>query len=164
MRQISLHIWLFVWLLTQIVSLTAVIFLFTLGLILIEFLLYPLALGIGALLSGLTAVWASNRLVKDGLQTSMEAVVLRCELAAAILSLILIAASAAGFTAVPPILTAGAAAFFLALVAVYSTVKLRHPPLPGTNSPRRAIALLVIALMAIPAVIFLASLFGWAGA
>jgi hypothetical protein len=164
MRQISLHIWLLVWLPTQIVSLTAAIFLFTFGLILIEFLLYPLALGIGALLSGLTAVWVSNRLFKDGLQTSMEAVVLRCELAAVILSLILIAASAGGFTAVPPILTAGAAAFVLALVATYCKIKLRRPPIPSTNAPRRAIVLLVIALMAIPAVIFIASLFGWAGA
>jgi hypothetical protein len=164
MQQRTFSTWLLVWLPTQIVSLAATIFLFTLGLILIEFLLYPLALGISALLSGLTAAWASNRLVKDGLQTSMEAVVPRCELAAVILSLILIAASATGFTAIPPILTASAAAFVMALVAVYSAMRLRRPPLPGTNSQRRALVWLAIALISIPVVIFIASLFGWAGA
>ena len=164
MQQTTFSSWLLVWLPTQIASLAATIFLFTLGLILVEFLLYPLALGISALICGLTAVWASNRILKDGLQASMEAVVTRCELAAAILSLILIAASAAGFTAVPPILSAGATAFVIALVSVYSAMRLRRAPLPGTNSPRRAIVWLAIALISIPVVIFIASQFGWAGA
>jgi hypothetical protein len=76
-------IWLLVWLLTQGISLISVTLLFTLGLILIEFLLYPLALCIVALLAGLTAVLASNLLVRDGLQTPVEAIVVRCEATAA---------------------------------------------------------------------------------
>jgi hypothetical protein len=162
MQRTSFFTWLLVWLPTQIVSLAAATFLFTLGLILIEFLLYPLALGISALLAGVTAVWASDRVVRDGLQASAEAVVLRCEAAAAVLSLILIAVSASGRAAGPVILASSASAVVLAVVATYGAITQR---VPAQGSQRRRILLwLLLAVIAIPMVIFIAAQFGWAGA
>jgi hypothetical protein len=162
MQRTPFFTWLLVWLPTQIVSLAAATLLFTLGLILIEFLLYPLALGISALLAGLTAVWASNRVVHDGLQATAEAVVLRCEAAAIVLSLILIAASASGRAAAPPILASSAAAVVLAIMATYGAITQRFPA--QANQRRRILLWLLLALIAIPAVIFFAAQFGWAGA
>jgi hypothetical protein len=162
MQRTPFYTWLLVWLPTQIASLTATTLLFTLGLILIEFLLYPLALGISALLAGLTAVWASNRLVHDGLQASAEAVVLRCEAAAAVLSLILIAVSASGRTAGPVVFASSVSAVVLAVVATYGAITQRFAA--QGNQRRRILLWLLLALMAIPVVIFVAAQLGWAGA
>ena len=79
MQKIPIHIWLIVLFVTLLVGVVATTFLFTLGLVLIEFLLYPLALGTSALLTGLTAVWLTNRLSSDDFQTPVVAVVKRCE-------------------------------------------------------------------------------------
>ena len=76
MKKTPVYFWLLVLFLTLLVSVFANTLLFSLGLILIEFLVYPLALGITALLTGLTAVWLSNKLIHDGLQSPVEAVVL----------------------------------------------------------------------------------------
>ena len=164
MKKSPILIWLFVWFLTQVVSLISVTLLFTLGLILIEFLLYPLALGVTALLTGLTAVWAANWLVKDGLRTPVEAVVVRCEKTAIGLSLILIAGYAIGSLPAPPIIASSITAIILAIVAVYSARQLRQPPVTAPHQTRRIVVWLLVAFIAIPGVIFLASLFGWAGA
>ncbi len=156
--------WLFVWLLTFAVSLVFVTLLFTLGLILIEFLLYPLALGIGALLTGLMAVWAGNRLVNDGLQSPVEAVVLRSVGTAVILALLLIAVQALDLLSIPVIYFSVVTGLVLSIVAAYSASQLRQPPVSDPGQTRRVVTWLVVALAAIPIVIFLASLVGWAGA
>ncbi|MFN2135107.1 MAG: hypothetical protein ACK2UK_04080 [Candidatus Promineifilaceae bacterium] len=164
MQDTPLLKWLLIWLPAQIVSLVATIFLFTLGLILIEFLVYPLALGVSALLTGLTAMWASNRLIKDGRLASAKAVVLRCEAAAAALALVLIVASASGRAPSPPIIASSAAAVLLAILATYAAVTQRFPPQELPDQRRRVLLWLLLALLAIPTVILVADQFGWAGA
>jgi hypothetical protein len=164
MAKTPFTIWLLVWLATEIVSLAACLFLFTLGLILIEYLLYPLALGITSLLAGLTAVWASNLLIRDGLQALIEPVIWRCEITAVVLSIILIGIAAAGLSVVPPIFVAISAATILAVVATFAASRLRKPPVEDPRRKWRALLWLLIALIAIPLVIFIASLFGWVGA
>lgn len=164
MKRTPFLTWLLIWIFTLIVSLISVTLLFTLGLILIEFLLYPLALGVSALLTGLAAVWLSNRLVKDSLQTPVEAVVVRCEGTAVVLSLILITIAALGLLPAPLILVSSTAAVVLAVVATYSAQQHRQPAATSPHQTRRVIVWLLLAFIAIPVVIYLASLFGWAGA
>ena len=148
MQKIPVHIWLIVFGLTLLVSVAATTLLFTLGLVLIEFLLYPLALGIAALLAGLTAVWLSNR----------------CEGTAVLLACLLILANALGWLPFLPIFVSGGTAIILALVATFSAARLRQAA-PAAQTPmRRIVTWLIIAFLAIPLVIFVASLFGWAGA
>ncbi len=164
MQKIPVHIWLIVFGLTLLVSVAATTLLFTLGLVLIEFLLYPLALGIAALLAGLTAVWLSNRLSSDNLQTPVAAVVRWCEGTAVLLAFLLILANALGWLPFLPIFVSGGTAIILALVATFSAARLRQAA-PAAQTPmRRIVTWLIIAFLAIPLVIFVASLFGWAGA
>jgi len=163
MKQSSTLSWVLVLVLTLLVSLVLTTLLFTLGLILIEFLLYPLALGISALVTGLTAVWSSNRLVRDGQQALLTAVVQRSEGTAVLLALLLIVAAALDWLALPPIIISSAAALILAGVATYAAHQHRGAE-PEKIPTRRVVTWLLAAFLAIPLVIFLASLFGWAGA
>ncbi len=164
MKKTPVYVWLLIWLLTQVISLFSITLLFSLGLILIEFLLYPLALAIGALLTALTAVWLSNRLVRDDLETPVNEVVLRCEGTAVILALILIAGYLANLLPAPAIIISSAAATVLAVAAVVFSQQLRQPPMTDMHRTRRIIIWLLVAFVSIPVVIFLASLVGWAGA
>ena len=162
MRKTPFYVWLLIFLLTLLVSVVSATLLFTLGLILIEFLLYPLALGIAALLTGLTAVWLTNRLSNDGLQTPVEGVVKWCEGTAVLLALLLILANALGWLPYPPIFISSGTAVILALVATFSAAQLRQAD--SMTPTRRIVTWLIIAFLTIPLVIFVASLFGWAGA
>jgi small-conductance mechanosensitive channel len=164
MKKTPVYIWLLILFLTVLVSVIANTLLFTLGLILIEFLLYPLALGITALLTGLTAVWLSNKLIHDGLQTPVGTVVRWCEGTAVLLSLLLILGNVMGWLPHPPVLVSSGAALILALVATYLASQLRQTVPVDQPATRRIAAWLIIAFLAIPLVIFVASLFGWAGA
>ncbi len=164
MQKPPVHIWLLILGLTLIVNIISATLLFTFGLILIEFLLYPLALAITALLSGLTAVWLSNKLINDNFQTPVEAVIKRCIGTAVFLSLLLILANAMGWLVYPVIFVSSSSAAILALVAAYAASQLRETAPVEQPPMRRIAAWLVIAFLAIPLVIFVASLFGWAGA
>ncbi|MBK7896521.1 MAG: hypothetical protein IPJ90_16925 [Anaerolineaceae bacterium] len=164
MKKTPVYIWLVVLFLTLLVSVFANTLLFTLGLILIEFLVYPLALGITALLTGLTAVWLSNKLIHDGLQSPVEVVVKWCEGTAVLLSLLLIMGNQSGWLPNPPILVSGSSATILALVATYSAGHLRKAISADRTPVRRIVAWLIYAFLTIPLVIFMASLLGLAGA
>lgn len=164
MSKVPWSTWIMVWLPAQLVSLVTCIFLFSLGLILIEFLVYPLALGIAALLVGLTAVWMSNRLIHDNLRTPVNAVVGRCELAAIILSLLLIVTRVASRPIARPIVAISVVSFILAIVATAAAILLRRVPEGDPHLRRRVILWLILAFVSIPLVIYIASLFGLAGA
>jgi hypothetical protein len=164
MQKIPVHIWLIVLFVTLLVSVVATTFLFTLGLVLIEFLLYPLALGISALLTGLTAVWLTNRFSRDDFQTPVAAVVRWCEGTAVLLALLLILANALGWLPFPVIYVSSSSAIILALVATYAAAQLRQAAPVEQPATRHIVAWLVIAFLAVPLVLFVASLFGWAGA
>ena len=164
MKNTPVYTWLLILISTLFISLISTSLLFTLGLILIEFLLYPLALGIAALLVGLTAVSLSNKLINDGSQTPVEGVVKWCEATAVLLAILLIVGNALGWLIFPPIFVSSGTAVILALVATFSATQLRQTPSAAQPSTRRIVTWLVIAFLAIPLVIFVASLFGWAGA
>jgi hypothetical protein len=121
-------------------------------------------LGIAALLTGLTAVWLTNKLIHDSLQTPVAAVVRWCEGTAVLLSLLLILGNTMGWLPHPPILVSSGSAVVLALAATYSAGRLRTPVPVAPPATRRVVAWLVLAFLAVPLVLFVASLFGWAGA
>lgn len=164
MKKTPVYIWLLILILTLLGSVVSATLLFTLGLILIEFLLYPLALGITALLAALTAVWLSNKLSHDGLQTPVEPVVRWCEGTAVLLAILLMVGNRMGWLPHPPIFVSSGTAVILTLVSTFSAMQLRQTPSAAQTPTRRIVTWLIIAFLAIPLVIFVASLFGWAGA
>jgi hypothetical protein len=151
-------------LLALIVSVVSSLFLFAFGLILIEFPLYPLALTIMALLAALTAVWSSNWLVHDGQHTAPRPVVMTCEVVAIVLAVLLIILAVMNIAGGPAIYVSLPTALLLAITAVFSARNNRTTQTAEPNEGRQALIWLAIAVVAVPLTIFIASLFGWAGA
>jgi hypothetical protein len=156
--------WSLVGILTLIVSLVSSLFLFSLGLILIEFLLYPLALGVVALLTAATAVMLSNRLAADGQHSPAKPVVLVNEGVAVILTILLIVVNLTGALDGPVIFIVIPAAVILTITAFMAARRYRSIQSPASGERRQILIWIGLALLAIPLVIFVASLFGWAGA
>lgn len=156
--------WFVVGLLTVIVSLASTTFFFVFGLILREFLLYPMALGIAALFTALTAAWSSNWLILDKQHTPPQPVVIACEGLAVVLSVLLIILQAAGTLNIPPIFVSTPAALLLAITALVVTKSNRSAQPVAASEKRQTLIWIAISILAVPLIIFIASLFGWAGA
>lgn len=156
--------WLLVYFLTQLVTLVVITLLFTLGLILPELILYPMALTVTALLSTVTAVWASNHLSGSSQETSPTDVVVRSVALAVVLSILLSVGAPLNWLPSPPIVVSSLAGVIMAVTAVYFTVQLRQPADSFKAGSHRYLLWLAAALLIPPIVIFLASLLGWAGA
>jgi hypothetical protein len=156
--------WSLVGLFTLIVSLATITFLFAFGLILIEFLLYPMALAIAALFTALTATWASNWLIKDEQHTPPQPVVLACEGLAAMLAVLLIALWTVGALNMPPIFVSTPAALILAATALVTTKSYRTVQPATAHEKRQSLIWIAVSILAVPLIIYIASLFGWAGA
>lgn len=156
--------WSIVGLLTVIVSLASSTFLFAFGLILIEFLLFPMALGIAALFTALTASWSSNWLIADGQHTPPQPVVVACEGLAAALAVLLIILWAAGALNVAPIYVSTPAALLLAATALVMGKSNRSPQPATGREKRQSLVWIAVSILAVPLIIYIASLFGWAGA
>jgi hypothetical protein len=156
--------WSIVGLLTVIVSLVSTTFLFTFGLILIEFLLYPMALGIAALFTALTASWSSNWLMADEHHTLPQPVVFACVGLAAVLAVLLIILAAAGALNIPAIFVSTPAALLLSATALVMTKSNRTAQPATVHEKRQSLIWIAVSIVAVPLIIFIASLFGWAGA
>lgn len=149
---------------TLAVSLVVSTFLFVLGLILADFILYPMALCISALFTAVTAVALNNLLFHDERHTALRPVVIVCEATAVILAAVLIIITAVGAINVPVILPSGAAALILALTAIIAARHYRAAEPAASNEKLQAVTWIALALAAIPLIIFIASIFGLAGA
>jgi len=156
--------WTLVGLLTVVVSLVSSTFLFAFGLILLEFLLYPMALGIVALFAALTASWSSNWLIADEQHTPPRPVVIACEGLALVLVVLLIILWSAGALDVPPIFVSTPAALLLAATALVTTKSNRSSQPAAAHEKRQTLIWIAFSILAVPLIIFIASLFGWAGA
>ena len=156
--------WAVVWAATQIVSLLVALFMFVLGLILAEVLLYPLALGVTALAAGLVAFWTANLAVKDGLRSPAGGVVGRTEAAAVVILLVLFGLGLLNALPSPPIFSVVGASVLLTLAAFAAAMRTRRagPAAPGEK--RNVLIWLAAAAAAVPGLICLGSLFGLAGA
>jgi hypothetical protein len=156
--------WFLIWVCTELLLVVVITLLFALGLILIEFLLYPLALGIGGLLAALLASWLANRLIDDGRYSAPLAITAVTLLLALIWSMALILIDVGRIINLPPIFYSVSAATVLAISATVTSNRLRRVQEPRPAETRRLLRWLLLSLLAIPLVIYLASLVGWAGA
>ncbi|MDX1417831.1 MAG: hypothetical protein R3293_26755 [Candidatus Promineifilaceae bacterium] len=151
-------------LITLIVSLVSSTFLFAFGLILYEFLVYPLALCVSSVFTAITATGFSNWLIKDGRHTTLRPVILATEAAAVVLALLLILLATWRLLRAPIILFTIPAALLLAVTAVFAAQRYRTDQPAAAHEKREAAIWIILALAAVPLTIFIASLFGWAGA
>lgn len=68
-------LWLGTFLLALVISTIALILLFSLGLVVVEIVIFPLALGVAALLTAVGASWIGNFLARDHTRTQILKVV-----------------------------------------------------------------------------------------
>ena len=136
-----------------------------LGLIVVEWLIFPLALGIAALLAAVSGGWAGTFLARDETQTRLLPVIGLTEAAAvgvALLFLIMVRLGLASFG--PLIVPAVIFSLILTLSASAATWRFRRPKQDTGSEVKLTVTLLVLAVVSVPGVVFLASLFGLAGA
>ncbi|HEX5690147.1 MAG TPA: hypothetical protein VFX76_09100 [Roseiflexaceae bacterium] len=141
----------------------------TLGLIAHELVILPLALFVGALLSSVGAAWAAGQLSSDGTRTRLLPVVIYAEVGALMAALIIIglyladAARPANLLP-PPGLIGLAVSLALALDVSLAARRFRAAPSEAGQQRRLSLALLALALVSVPLVLVVASLFGLTGA
>jgi hypothetical protein len=136
-----------------------------LGLVVIEWVVFPTALAVGALLAALAAGWVGTWTAGDGTRTRLGAVVAVVEAAGLTLALVVLGSAALRGTLLGPVIgIAGVASLLLAAAASVATWRCRRP----ADGPRRdlalTLALLAVAAVGVPTVVALAGLAGLAGA
>jgi len=156
--------WFLVFMIGMLISIVSITMLFSIELILNNYLVIPLALGITGLFSALGTVYSGNRLVGDGLRTPYGAIVRYNELTAVVLVVILILVYSLELFRGPPIIISSSAGLVLGISSVYFASRLRLPPDSVPKERSQVILWLVIAFLSLPLVILIASFFGLAGA
>jgi hypothetical protein len=135
-----------------------------LGLIASEFVIFPLALGVSAILASVCAAWAGNFLAGDGTSTRLLQVVGVTEVVAAIMAVLVLAGASLRLVLLGPLIyVAVACACALAIGAGLATWRFRGAE-RAAGDGRLSLGLLVLAVVSVPAIIFIAWLAGLAGA
>jgi hypothetical protein len=161
----NLRFWLGTLIAGWIGSLIGLFLILPLGLIVVEFVSFPLALGMGALLAALGAGWAGTLLATDGARTRLWPVVGVAEVTALLLALLFLASAALGMALLGPWLVIGVAcSVMLALSATLATGRFREARQQASANGRLTLALLGLAVVLVPTVIWVASRFGLTGA
>lgn len=136
-----------------------------LGLIVAEWVIFPLGLVIAALLAALSAGWAGVFLTRDQTQTRLWPVVWVTEVVAigmALIFLLMVRLGVAGFG--PLIIPIMIFSLILALCAGAASWRFRSPRQDTRQQVKLTVALVLLAVVSVPGVIFIASLFGLTGA
>jgi hypothetical protein len=135
-----------------------------LGLIASEYVIFPLALGVAAILASLCAAWAGNFLAGDGTGSRLLRVVGATEGVAAIIAVLMLAGASLRLVLLGPLIyVAVACTLALAIAACVATWRFRGPGRAGGDA-RLTVGLLALAVVSVPAVIFIAWLAGLTGA
>lgn len=146
-------------------SLIGLVLVLPLGLIVMEWLIFPLALVIAALLAALSAGWAGIYLANDQTQTRLVPVIGVTEVAGIGVALLFLLLVRLGMASFGPLV--GPIALFslvLTLTATMATWRFRAPQQNRGGEVKLTVTLLVLAVVSVPVVVFLASLLGLAGA
>ena len=146
-------------------SIIGLILVLPLGLIVAEWLIFPLALVIAALLAALSAGWAGTFLARNQTQTYLRPVIGITEVVAigvALIFLLMVRLGVTGFG--PLIVPAVIFSLILSLSASAATWRFRRSKQGTGSEVKLTVALLVLAVVSLPGVVFLASLLGLAGA
>ena len=145
-------------------SLPAIFFVLVLGLIASEYVIFPLALFVTALVSSVAASWAGTWLSPDGSRTDLPRVVLATLAVGGIGALLVLANLALRLVLLGPIFyLALVCGVLLAVAASLATWRFRTTKAPAREG-LLTLGLLVLAVVSVPLVIFVAWLFGQAGA
>jgi hypothetical protein len=156
--------WLGILVAALVISITSLFLLLPLGLIVVEFINFPLALGVTALLAAIVASWAGNFLARDQTRTNILRVVGVTEIVAAVITLVFLIGSIRDALLGPLIYIGLISALVLALSATAATSFFRITAQDSKGEIRLTLGLLALAIISIPLVIGLASLFGLTGA
>ena len=136
-----------------------------LGLAGIEWVVFPLALAVGALLAALAAGWVGTWLAGDGTRTRLAPVVVVTEATGLALALVVLGSTALRGTLLGPVIgVAGVGSLVLATAASAATWAVRRPAAAPGRDLTLTLALLALAVVGVPAVVALASLAGLTGA
>jgi hypothetical protein len=136
-----------------------------LGLVVIEWVVFPLALAVGALLAALAAGWVGTWLARDGTRTRLAAVVVASEAAGLALALVVLGSPAFRQAILGPVIgIAIVSALLLAIVASTATMVYRRPRGEARRDLVLTLGLLALAVVGVPAVVALAGLAGLTGA
>lgn len=146
-------------------SIIGLVLVLPLGLIVAEWLIFPLALAITALLAALSAGWAGTFLADDQTQTHLLPVIGVTEAVAVGVTLIFLIMVRLGMASFGPLIVPAVIfSLILTLSASVATWCFRRPKQSIGSEVKLTVTLLVLAVVSVPSVIFLASLFGLAGA
>jgi hypothetical protein len=150
-------------------SIVGMILILPLSLVVHEAVILPLALAVAALLAALSASWTGTLLTPNHTRTRLVRVVAATEAAATLVALLLIALlsidAAMVMTILPtPAVIGGVASLVLALSATVATGHFRRSQYIAGRDAILTVAFLVLAVVSVPAVLFVASLFGLTGA
>jgi hypothetical protein len=145
-------------------STLALLLLLPLGLIVVEYVAFPLALGVAALLAALAASWMANVLARDQTRTEILRVVVGVELLAAAVAALFL--SEAGREAIlgPLAYVAGICALALAAGATVATARWRTTLREKRADIRLTWGLLLLVAVSVPLVLAVAALLGLTGA
>lgn len=134
------------------------------GLIASEFVIFPLALAVSAILGSICAAWAGNFLAGDGTRTRLLQVVGVTEGIAAIIALAILGGVSLRLVLLGPLINVAlvctAALALAACVATWGFRSAERDPREG----RLTLGLLALAAVSVPATIFIAWLAGLTGA
>lgn len=146
-------------------SLFGLFALLPLGLVVHSFVVFPLAFGVAALFAALSAGWAGTAMATDGTRAHLASVVIRAEIAAAILALLQIILYLSNVTLPGPLIgVIVVCSILLATITSAATHRSRRKQGESGNDVRFTVMLLLAAVVLVPVVILVASLFGLTGA
>lgn len=136
-----------------------------LGLVVVEWVVFPLALAVGALLAALAAGWVGTWLAGNGTRTRLAPVVAITEAVGLGLALIVLGSAALWTVLFGPVIgIAGVASLVLAIAAGTATGVWRRPATAPHGDRAATLILILLAIVGAPIVVFLASLAGLTGA
>ena len=148
-----------------VASVVGLFFVLPFGLIASEYVIFPLAMAVAGLLAAIAAGWTGNLMAGDGTRTHLYHTAAAVEVAAAaIATVVLIAAAVTGSLFGPWFYIALFCSVLRAIAAAAAVWRFRVPPNMAGREWARTGLLLAIAIAAVPVVIFLAWLAGLTGA
>jgi hypothetical protein len=142
----------------------SMVFVLPLGLVVPPFIIFPLALGVIALLSAIGAGWAGNLFASDQSYSRLLPVIGLTEIIAVGLAVVLGIILMLGGPVGPLIITFGLSTTIIALAATVATWRYRSAKRDLARDGLMTGGLIVLSVLIVAGVIFLASLFGLVGA
>jgi hypothetical protein len=157
--------WLAVFLAALVGGGLGLVLILPLGLIVVEWVVFPTALAVGALLAALGAGWVGTWTAGDGTRTRLGPAVVAVEAVGLALALVVLGSASLRSALLGPVIgLAGVAGLILAVAASVATATLRRAAGGRQRDLALTLALLALAAAGVPAVVALAGLAGLTGA